>query len=448
MELRVNEQRPPATLVPRHLPGLTDAALHDRAIAVRTLGTEIERPGPGTPRIVSSAHGRFEHILMAYPSYAGGDDVYHAIFRDLFKKLPAEVELTVVAHPTVVDEVTQLLEQERPTPKSTVVETPRHLYFSVWAEDPYVVVQDIGSPARPTFIVEPFLFERYGDTVIAELVAEATEIQATQAPLIFQGGNILIGPKFVLVGIDYLLKTWKVFASSQPPTQPGTGSPEQQVKSRFREAFDPARELIFVGTRLEVPKGQQRTIQVNGEQWTEFVYVGTGMQQPIFHIDMFISLAGYGSTGKYRLLVGSPSLADELLEREPVPQALAAVFDDVAKNLGSLGFEVHRNPLPLTCVDDPEAKERMWYFATSNNCLVQIADGEADVWLPTYGHGPWKDLEVTDNANKRIWEDLGFTVHQLVDFHILAQNLGAVHCIKKYLARSEEPTSSAEVGSN
>jgi hypothetical protein len=32
-------------------------------------------------------------------------------------------------------------------------------------------------------------------------------------------------------------------------------------------------------------------------------------------------------------------------------------------------------------------------------------------------------------------ETLGFTVHQLADFNVFAQNLGSVHCIKKYLAR-------------
>jgi hypothetical protein len=85
-------------------------------------------------------------------------------------------------------------------------------------------------------------------------------------------------------------------------------------------------------------------------------------------------------------------------------------------------------------MDDPSAKERMWYFATSNNALVQNAPTN-DVWLPTYGYGNWKELTKTDAANKKVWEDLGFTVHQLSDFHPFAENLGAVHCIKKYLGR-------------
>ena len=92
--------------------------------------------------------------------------------------------------------------------------------------------------------------------------------------------------------------------------------------------------------------------------------------------------------------------------------------------------------MPITYVDDAANRERMWYFATSNNCLVQIDDEIGNqVWLPTYGHDPWAELAATDDANRRIWEELGFDVHQLADFNPFAQGLGAVHCIKKYLER-------------
>jgi hypothetical protein len=86
-------------------------------------------------------------------------------------------------------------------------------------------------------------------------------------------------------------------------------------------------------------------------------------------------------------------------------------------------------------VDDTTTLERFWYFATANNALVQITKTTKDVWLPSYGFGNWTSLKGTDDENKQIWETLGFTVHMLGDFHPFAENLGAVHCIKKYLAR-------------
>ena len=201
-------------------------------------------------------------------------------------------------------------------------------------------------------------------------------------------------------------------------------------------SFDPDRRVAYVGTTLNVPQRQVRRVTIDGQAWTEEIYAGTGIAQPIFHIDMFVSLTGRNeATGKYRVLVGSPAMAAELLGDEPPDHAMAPVFDDIAANLAQQGFEVVRNPLPLTYVDDTARRERFWYFATANNCLVEITEDAKTVWLPTYGHGPWRDLAVVDRRNKEIWEGLGFTVVELGDFNPFTQGLGSVHCIKKYLAR-------------
>jgi hypothetical protein len=438
--LRINEVRPPPTLVPRHLPRLDAETLGRAAITHAALraGVEVERPTPETPRIVSSAHGALRHLLLCYPGYAGGEDVYRDVFVDLFRQLPTSVDLTVLAHASVVGELQHSLEEARGEAETTIVEAPEYLHYTVWAEDPYVVVDDVATDPPRSFLVEPFTFPRAGDSIVAELIAEASEIQSIQSPLYFQGGNILVADDRVLIGVDYLYETLETLTRYHPvlglPDDPGQA--RDFVVDLFRKTFDPERDFFFVGTRLPVPDVQSRPVTINGEQWTEVLYAGTGYHQPIFHIDMLVSLTGRGSSGRYRVLVGSPAEADRILGRSPLPQALSEIFDDVARELEAQGFEVIRNPLPLTYVDDPQARERFWYFATSNNCLVQIDEAQGDhVWLPTYGHGAWSELAATDDANRLVWEGLGFTVHQLADFNVFAQNLGSVHCIKKYLAR-------------
>jgi hypothetical protein len=436
--LRLNTVRTPRSLVRRNLPRLDTAAVRRAAVTTRALEVTVKRPSPQKPRIVSSAHGSIRHVLFCYPSYAGGDDVYREVFVDLFRQLPESVELTIVAHASVVGDLEQAVEAERPDSKTTIVEAPNYLRYTVWAEDPYVVVEDVAGDESRRFLVEPFTFPRVGDSVVADLVAEASDLQSTQSPLFFQGGNVLIGDDFVLVGVDYLFETLDTFLRYRPVL----GMPEDQAGAQdfitdlFRQTFDDERQLFFAGTRLRVPDTETRTVRIDGQEWTEVLYAGTGHHQPIFHIDMFLSLAGRGPSGRYRVLVGSPVDADRLLDRPSPAHGLNEIFDDVARQLEAQGFEIVRNPLPLTFVDDPSAKERFWYFATSNNCLVQI-DEEAgsDVWLPTYGHGAWSELAVTDEANRAIWQELGFRVHQLADFNVFAQNLGSVHCIKKYLAR-------------
>jgi hypothetical protein len=77
----------------------------------------------------------------------------------------------------------------------------------------------------------------------------------------------------------------------------------------------------------------------------------------------------------------------------------------------------------------------MWYFATSNNAIVQVENNQKRVWLPSYGYGDFENLRITDAENKRIWRELGFDVTMLTDFHPYAHDLGAAHCIKKYIVR-------------
>ena len=111
------------------------------------------------------------------------------------------------------------------------------------------------------------------------------------------------------------------------------------------------------------------------------------------------------------------------------------MFDDIAQQLDAAGFAVLRNPLPLAYVDDAPSRTRFWYFATANNALVEIDDDRKRVWLPGYGFGAWTELAATDAANAAAWRELGFDATLLTDFHPFAENLGAVHCIKKYLGR-------------
>jgi hypothetical protein len=433
LPLRTNPVPAGPSLPKRHLPKLGPEDLSTAALAFRAF--RVAPPEPVKPRIVSSAHGSIDHILLTYPRYVQGELAYERVYADLLAKLPLRTEVTIFVHPQVEPALRRILDEHREGGTTNVVVSPDFLNFTVWAEDPYVVVEDTDPASTATYLVEPFTFTRAGDALIAERVAQASPFQSTQSPLYFQGGNVLIGDDFVLLGIDYLYNTLETFRTSGAVSIPAGVEPFDFLTGLFARTFGEDRAMFFPGTRLPVPQQQEGQIQVNGQTWTEVRYMGTGDRQPIFHIDMFLSLAGRADDGRYRVLVGSPSEADRILGRGPSRWAMHEVFDDIASRLTAEEFEVIRNPLPITYVDYPGERVREWYFATSNNCLVEIDGDSRQVWLPTYGHGPWEDLAATDDANRRIWEGLGFEVHQLGDFNIFTQNLGAVHCIKKYLQR-------------
>ena len=425
--------------------------LVEREEEVTALARRAPAAAPVRPRIVSSAHGPLRHVMVWYPPETGSFRPYRAAYRDMLRLLPAATKLTMVVHPASLADAEQLTANT--TRDVELVVTPEWVNFTVWAEDACVVVEDRAADPPVTYITEPFEFLRAGDQIVADLVAQASPLQATQLPLIFQGGNILIGDDFVFVGRDYLdesiAKAREIGHIEGFPERGTQAAQETFIRDLFRRTFDPDREVHFLESD---PRGRvgSSVVEEDGRRIFDEVEVGRGARQPIFHIDMFISLAGRDpQSGRYRVLVGDTRLAHELLDWPPVEHDIAGEFDDIADQLSRSGFAVQRTPLPWVPsleerpgrvqLDDGTVARfdatRRWYHATSNNCLVQIDGDRRDVWLPTYGYGEQQVLEASDRSHRRTWEQMGFTVHQFGDFNAFAFNLGALHCIKKYLAR-------------
>lgn len=414
---------------------MSDEAMKKKALSTLFLQDFIS-PKPKNPRIVSSAHGSIDRILLTIPSCATGeeDNPQWKIFKNLFLTLPQYTHFIILTHQSSREYIVNWLNENGLENRFTIGCLADYIKFTVWAEDGYAVVKDADS--GQTYFVEPHAFPRAGDELIADTVSGFTDLQTIQSPLYYEGGNILIGDDFFFIGADYAVKSLTYINSMISPN-PGE-SKADLIYRLFHEYLDNAKRLFFVGCTIPVPSRQERKFDKKGERWREIYFIKNkgGTVQPLFHIDMFMTLAGRDENGKYRVLVGDPRMAADILGEPVSKYALAEEFDNIARNLAKLNFEVIRNPLPLTYLDDPEINERHWYFATANNALVEIKnEKEKTVWLPTYGYGDWSELKKTDEANKKIWENLGFNVVMLEDFHPFAENTGSVHCIKKYINR-------------
>lgn len=263
---------------------------------------------------------------------------------------------------------------------------------------------------------------------------------------------MLIGDSFVLIGRDYLEdsveRANEIGAIEDFPFDAGRGEQERFVARLFRRLLDPDKEVHFLGGAPRERVGNW-VDEEGGRTVGHDVERGSGAQQPIFHIDMFVTLAGRDpGSDLYRVLVGDPKLSDELLGLEKLPFDKQEEFDLVADQLESAGFEVQRTPLPLVAVRSRGPARLLvagrpvevdvlesWYHPTSSNCLVQIDGDDRQVWLPTYGHDDFAELAAVDAAHEGIWRDLDFAVHRLGNFHRFAEALGALHCIKKFLRR-------------
>ena len=379
----------------------------------------LKAPKPQQPKLVSSSEGKINSMLLTIPVDAIEGDIV-AIYKKMLETLPKSTRFTCLVNSGSKAIVEEWLKTYHRDKTSVVVEAPDYVGFSIWAQDAYAISTNLD---KQPYFVEPLSFLRYADAVIADYITHATNIKDFQVPLYFQGGNILVGDDFWLIGADYPTKTRDYIDNAI--TLPEGEAPEALVKRLFRENLDVSRELLYVGSQIPVPVDDVILTKEDGQYCVDMVFQGNdhGTVQPLFHIDMFLSLAGRDANGKYQILVGDPSMAPMAPSAMVDSYTMQNVYDAIADSLKSSDFTVIRNPLPLTFskqtvkleeLNHPENEKlyriylqlhnlgltevelRNWYFASSNNALLEITDTLKRVWLPTYGYDEFKYLEDSD----------------------------------------------------
>lgn len=364
---------------------------------------------------VGSCDGAIARLLLTVPSQL----VQHlaAAYVDFFSQMPPYTSLVVVTHQSAVPLVSRLLADAGVSNHSELVALGDSQPLSVWAQDHFMAMNDVGG--GPVTWLGTSQAETPAGLGLVDALTQATNLRHVELPLHIDGGNLLVGDEFLLIGADSLAHS--------------TTSSDQ-----IRSCFGCGRRLFIVGSRTPVQREERRPITIVGQEWSQRMYWGNkrATNQPLFHIDLFLTLAGRSARGNYRILVGDPSAAAELLGRPVVPHMMQPAFDQIAEQFAGWGFDVIRNPLPLVYMDEPEKKLRTWYFASSNNAWVQSCSRHGRiVWLPAYGHGNWPELTATDRANADIWQALGYEVRMVRNCQVLAENLGGLHCLGKCLVR-------------
>ncbi len=368
-------------------------------------------------RLQGSAEGAIDHLLFFAPAYEAED--FASIYSALIEALPDRTEIAIVtakdAAP-IVESWACFADGKR---SARLIDAGDY-DITAWACDPLIGVRD---GAQSVFFCSPGLARR-DDEKAAALLAELPDTQILPSPLRFEGGNMLIGDDFLIVGAD----TMTVIGEDA----------ESQLSAAIEELEGKPCDIIVIGSPDDAPAQRSIASQAGDEEWRQIFHYRSkeGTRQPIFHIDMYVTLAGRGDDGRYRVLVGDPAMAADILETPLHPLALADHFDAVADDLAARGFAVTRNPLPMIYMDEPDDRKRIWYYASSNNALVQRSEEAGDiVWLPAFGHDNWPELAATDARMREIWEALGFETRMIGNIQRLTENLGGLHCLTNVLRR-------------
>jgi hypothetical protein len=216
-------------------------------------------------------------------------------------------------------------------------------------------------------------------------------------PLHIDGGNLLTGRDFRIIGADSV----RLSAES---CHGGIGTRDDALQRVA--AIDPRALFIFAGR--------------------------DPAHQPVFHIDLVLTLTGLDDAGHPLLLLAE---AQALSGRHaPAVRGLNAELDAAAMRLRADGFAVRRLPIPYAAAPLGRAP-RLRPLA---NALVDNAPRAGGsrplVWLPGFG-----DLEPVlaefDAEAVGIWTALGFEVRLCPGWSAAAHCQGALRCAIKVIRR-------------
>jgi hypothetical protein len=425
--------------------------------------------GPEKTSLVSSAHGRIEQLCFFIPNYALDDDDLYDGFKNVISEFPEPTKFVVVFNSNIKDKVTQLIREASAEGRMIPIEFPGNIRMTMWAQDAYLVATDDTKMIR---LLEPINFRRLADAFIAQKIKEqrSRAYYNRRTPIYFEGGNVLTADNFYLIGYDHI---------AQLSEYADTKLKAHDKRAHFGQYVESTRRMYPIGYKTNgpapIPPAKNRYVTINGKKWLEVDNTNPSDFQPIFHIDMFLTLAGR-KDGKYRILLGSPLCASKLLgQNELHPFARHQIYEelrtDLENQISGEDIEIICNPLPLVSakltlqeaqkywpnIDPLAGGAIVYYFASYNNCLVEIPNhckevcdhlGKPTVWLPTYGYGNWPDLAKTDDEMVAIWEGLGFEVKKIGNFHPFAFQGGAVHCLAQYFKRKDIEESEETEGRN
>jgi hypothetical protein len=293
------------------------------------------------------------------------------------------------------------------------------LTFRRWAQDPFLVLKT----ADWTILLDSLHNRRLCDFFLPLEVAQQAGPDFLVRPtrLYLEGGNVLRGNRCVFIGQDLIQDNMN------------------RLEHTEAEVLDEFRQVLGVDEILQVGWGREVTrLNVDGGE-------GAETWQPLFHIDMFMSLGGMDAgRGQEVIFLGSPSLAVELLKTANNPKVLASevearadgLFQEIGLKLRNAGFRVIS--LPIFFYDNATFS---W-----NNCLVEVYAGQKRVYLPSYqcAHDPEKlnpSFACLEAEVARIYASQGFEVTWFPNgrfFRTLARHGGSLHCAVKVMARRDD----------
>lgn len=331
---------------------------------------------------------------------------------------------------------------------------------SKWVRDAFVVGKENGRSILFESEQIKDQREQNSNRYVADFVAAEYDYCETRSVknLYFEGGNILAGEHFVLIGRQTLEKNVNTLVAGRTLSKVELNELYECVKASFKKLFN-QKHIFWVGTEL------------SGSLIIDRGGFSDDMYQPFVHIDLFLTLGGktQGEQGNEleMIFVGKffrkhyfedtwKKVESDVLRANRALDEIANWFTTRCYPNGDRVFQVKR--LPMVLVADYWGNGEKGYdkksVKTYNNCLVEYYMGSENqvikkAYLPLFRG---IEDETFDKINYLLWEhdvikafeEAGFYCSIceqsqviFIDGHFdsLAYNRGALHCVTQVLKR-------------
>ena len=388
-------------------------------------------------KATSSVYGKIEEILIAIEGEKEGlkaEDIKKQ-FGLVISAFRDRQEIVCLGNFAEGESVTQALGAHLLKP----VCTEYGEQHDEWVQDPFCV---LSGPEGVTTLLEPYFFEKINNRFLAEQLSHGhgTLIRSTRFHL--EGGNILVGDDYMLVGMDCAEENRvKVFGGKIDLEEAC-----EKLTKDFRELFG-VNYVIWIGSKSPLTNPLKMPM-------------GPHLLQPIFHIDMFLTLGGKSNSEKHQgdelVFVAdihfNPSEVnpyDDVKGHEENDPRFVHLnefknsLDETARyleeyHLNQPGPQFHVKRLPMQVILSEQEETTVYSY---NNCLVEYYHGIRRAYLPQFRllehNGENPRCECSHCRARKAFEGLGFRVTFVDDtFDQRAKLRGGLHCITKVLRRS------------
>lgn len=391
-------------------------------------------------RALSSVYGKIEQMLLCYPGSQGKVTMELVLERygQLFREFSDRVKFVVMGHFEANSE--EAKEAERAyesamaashldprhhlvfchTPRAGGLDPNRYVIHSEYIQDPFVVMEtEDGAPV----LLEPIYHADSRDDYVAEQLAIHAGFLIQPIDVQMEGGNILIGDDYALIGRNVLVAN---------PNHGRWADPENAERGleNYMKRILGLRYIIWVGEEKELDLGK-------------FHSTGAQKQQPFFHLDHFLTLGGKSRAGDEVLLLGRIDIAevrDKTEEDIPHLEAINASLLRVKAHLRGSGkeypgprFKVHRLDMGGKMEVDRDGK-RVFVPYSCNNAHVEWYHGVSRIYLPAYA-----GMEAIQARAEAKLKRIGFRriVFIYNEFDEYVRHGGSLHCLSSVLSRGK-----------